>query len=144
MQPAQYMTDEAISRELDDLEAKFERSRADDDEGTAGSPGEWMVERMNELETEQKRRSGELPRYLDETYLKYTYFCDRDVNIRAHTEKMVKTRKPQVCSLCSEEKPAGRKMYCERAVVDGQWCSSYVCTPCMDPWVEENERSCGT
>ncbi len=24
---------------------------------TAGSPGEWMIERMSELETEQKRRA---------------------------------------------------------------------------------------
>ena len=57
MRKASVLTDEEIKRELSDLAAKWDESR-DDDEGHAGSPGEWIVERMDELETEQKRRKG--------------------------------------------------------------------------------------
>lgn len=56
--PATALTDDEIARELDDLEARWKTSRRGDDEGHGGSPGEWIVERMDELETEQKRRGG--------------------------------------------------------------------------------------
>jgi hypothetical protein len=52
------LTDEEISRELSDLEKKWDDSRLSD-EGRGGSPGEWMYERIGELETEQKRRSSQ-------------------------------------------------------------------------------------
>lgn len=50
------MTDGALRQALDDIEAKWREFRAGDCEGS-GSPGEWMVERMDELETEIKRRA---------------------------------------------------------------------------------------
>lgn len=53
--PAKDMTDVAIAAELDELDIRWEKFRANLD-GMAGSPGEWMIERMDELETEQKRR----------------------------------------------------------------------------------------
>lgn len=49
------LTDSQIEDELAALGKLFEDSRSDG-EGHGGSPGEWMVERMGELETEQKRR----------------------------------------------------------------------------------------
>jgi hypothetical protein len=53
---AKVMTDAEIASELETLGKKWDEFRASDDEGHGGSPGEWMVERMGELETEQKRR----------------------------------------------------------------------------------------
>jgi hypothetical protein len=57
---ARTMTDAEIAAELKALGEKWDESVASDDEGHGGSPGEWMVERMNELETEQKRRKGRM------------------------------------------------------------------------------------
>lgn len=57
MKPASQMTDAAIAKELDTLEKEWDEFRSgDDDDYGGGSPGEWMVERMGELEQEQKRR----------------------------------------------------------------------------------------
>lgn len=57
MQLAAALTVKQISDELDALEGKWRSLRDDPDfEGHGGSPGEWMVERMDELETEMKRR----------------------------------------------------------------------------------------
>jgi hypothetical protein len=58
MKPAVSLTDEEIARELVELGSRWDAFRSSDDEGHGGSPGEWMVERMDELETEQKRRKG--------------------------------------------------------------------------------------
>ncbi len=58
MRLARMMTDAEIASELESLGKKWDAFRDSDDEGHGGSPGEWMVERMGELETEQKRRSA--------------------------------------------------------------------------------------
>jgi hypothetical protein len=58
MRPATALTDDQISSELSSLETKWKASRSSDEEGHGGSPGEWMVERMDELETEQRRRAA--------------------------------------------------------------------------------------
>jgi hypothetical protein len=55
LKKASALTNEEIAGELSELEAKWKSFREDLD-GMAGSPGEWMIERMGELETEQKRR----------------------------------------------------------------------------------------
>jgi hypothetical protein len=55
---AKKLTDAEIVAELNVLEAKFRATREGD--GHGGSPGEWLVERMSELETEQKRRRQQL------------------------------------------------------------------------------------
>jgi hypothetical protein len=53
--PATGLTTKQIGDELDVLEQKF-RDMREGLEGMSGSPGEWMVERMGELETELGRR----------------------------------------------------------------------------------------
>ncbi len=59
MQLAQTMTVKQISDEMDVLEGKWRDLRDDPEfEGHSGSPGEWMIERMDELETELKRRGA--------------------------------------------------------------------------------------
>lgn len=55
-QSAKYMSIKQITDELDALDTQWEEFRRDC-EGS-GSPGEWMVERMGELETELNRRRG--------------------------------------------------------------------------------------
>ncbi len=52
-------TDDQLAAELKALGDKWHEFRdgLDEDGGMAGSPGEWMIERMSELETEQKRRA---------------------------------------------------------------------------------------
>ena len=55
MVSASKLSDKEIADELESLGRKWDEFRADL-EGMAGSPGEWMVERMDELETEQRRR----------------------------------------------------------------------------------------
>jgi hypothetical protein len=52
------MTDAEIEAELTSLDGQWDALRASDDEGHGGSPGESLIERMGELETEQKRRKG--------------------------------------------------------------------------------------
>lgn len=54
--PAREMTDEQIAAEITELEAKWDDFRANC-EGHSGSPGEWIVERLDELDTAQKRRA---------------------------------------------------------------------------------------
>ena len=53
--PAQYLHMAAIEKELHALDEKWRELR-DGLDGMSGSPGEWMVERMAELEGEMKRR----------------------------------------------------------------------------------------
>lgn len=73
---------------------------------------------------------------------------DRDVDVRQKTVKIVTTRKPQTCTAHNgfrraEEIPAGARMMVERAIVDGKWCSAYVCVGCVDAWLKEiGEKPC--
>lgn len=60
MKSARDMTVKEISDELDVLGNQWDNIRATLEEsgGMSGSPGEWMVERMDELETELKSRGA--------------------------------------------------------------------------------------
>jgi hypothetical protein len=55
--PASKMTVAEITAELVRLEKKWAEMRADE-EGHGGSPGEWIYERIDELDTELKLRSS--------------------------------------------------------------------------------------
>jgi hypothetical protein len=52
--PANVMTDAQIEAEITILQRKWDERG---DEGMSGSPGEWIIERLGELETEQNRRA---------------------------------------------------------------------------------------
>ena len=54
---AAQMTDAEIAAELSKLGAEWDAFASSDDEGHGGSPGEWMIERMGELETERSKRA---------------------------------------------------------------------------------------
>lgn len=54
---AREMTDIQLREALADVAAKWDAMHSDPEfEGHSGSPGEWMFERMNEIETEIRRR----------------------------------------------------------------------------------------
>lgn len=55
-QSAKYMSVKQISDELDVLAQRFRDYRDGIEEGKSGSPGEYFVERMDELNTELDRR----------------------------------------------------------------------------------------
>lgn len=55
--PARLMTDAEIAVEIFAVEQRFDEYRAACD-GKSGSPGEWLVERLDELETEKLRRAA--------------------------------------------------------------------------------------
>jgi hypothetical protein len=54
---ARRMTAPELVRELDRVGKEWDEFRRDL-EGMSGSPGEWLVERMDEIKTELKRRSA--------------------------------------------------------------------------------------
>lgn len=79
----------------------------------------------------------------DADYLRYDPFeGDRDVDIRCRTLKIVTVRKQQKCHGLDREshgheiEVGGRARY-EQAIVDGKWGRCYVCTECMDKWLDE-------
>lgn len=58
MKPARTMTDDELSAELQNVERQWDECMAlcEESGGHSGSPGEWMVERMDEIRTEKTRR----------------------------------------------------------------------------------------
>jgi len=60
MPPAKSMTLPALCVEVLAREREWKVYHSDDFEGHCGSPGEWLVERMDELDTEIRRR-GHVP-----------------------------------------------------------------------------------
>ena len=79
-------------------------------------------------------------KYSDECYLRagQSYFDgDRDVDIRCHSSRIVTTRKSQFCAVCSKTHRKGKRMFCERAIVDGEWCTSYACCASLEPWIRD-------
>jgi hypothetical protein len=62
MRDASMMSTQEIRSEFDLLSKKWDdlRTKYDDEDGHGGSPGEWIWERLGELEHELKKR-GEKP-----------------------------------------------------------------------------------
>jgi len=55
MKPARFMTSEELSGEIEKLDDWRQRSK-NDDVGRGGSSGEWIIDRMREIDTELQRR----------------------------------------------------------------------------------------
>lgn len=81
--------------------------------------------------------------YTDADYLRWDPFDgERDVDIRARTVKVVTTKAPHLCygedgAASSHDMPAGTRARVERAIVDGEWGSYYICCACMDKWLKD-------
>lgn len=82
-------------------------------------------------------------KYSDNDYVSYDPFDgDRDVDVRCRSVKIVAVRKEHVChSSLIDKKPhnvkIGERARVEKALVEGEWGSYYVCIPCMDRWLDE-------
>ena len=83
----------------------------------------------------------------DEEYLAEEWWEDRDVDRQMRTVRMVKTRKPHDCAGNGEseehEIPAGTRALFETCIYDGEWVQSWLCTDCMDQWLDELEGEDG-
>lgn len=87
----------------------------------------------------------------DAEYLEYDPFDDCDIDIRNRTVKIVTVRKEQWCNMAgyrnNQEQhnvPVGHRARVERAVVEGEWKSSYTCLPCLDRWLNEQLENCSS
>ena len=84
-----------------------------------------------------KYKEEYIMKYSEEDYLDYDVGAgDRDVDIRYQSTKLVKTRKPHLCVLCDTEIPSKTKMLRDKAIVEGEWGSCYMCIPCLDKELE--------
>jgi hypothetical protein len=78
-------------------------------------------------------------KFESEVYLKNNpYRGDSDVEIKCQTVKIVTARKDHFCAMSrimnggTHDVKTGQKAFFEKAIVDGEWRSSYTCIDCMD------------
>lgn len=85
-------------------------------------------------------------KYTEEDYLNEPWFEGEESEVACQTIKFVKVRKEHQCwlSLGNERHGVephnvkkGNYAYYEKALVDGEWGSYYMCTDCMDKWLDE-------
>lgn len=68
---------------------------------------------------------------------------DRDTVIKCQTVKIVAPRQEQECwmGLGRDSTPhkikIGENCRFEKALVDGEWCSYYVCLKCIEKWLKQ-------
>ena len=81
-------------------------------------------------------------KFKKETYLLYNPFEGDDVDIKLQSTDIIKVRKAHNCSMSYgdnyHEIQPGEYAYREKAVVEGEWASSYCCINCMDNFLIEN------
>lgn len=62
-----------------------------------------------------------------------------ETEIKCRTTKLIHTKKTQACQ-CPDSRhnqhliSVGSRAVVDRALVDGKWCSCYVCLPCLKSW----------
>jgi hypothetical protein len=82
-------------------------------------------------------------KYKPEDYLSEPWFEGDEGEIACQTIKFVKVRKEHQCWLSLGKKTPehsvqkGAHAYYEKALVDGEFVSYYMCTDCMDAWLDE-------
>lgn len=78
-------------------------------------------------------------KYKPEDYsLQDTMFYGFDeTEIDCYKEKLVKCRKPHTCSNCEKEIKIGEYAVRESGFIDSEPVSNYVCTDCIDEWLDE-------
>ena len=60
--------------------------------------------------------------------------------VEHYSEKVVKCRKPHICSSCSETISKGNYAVRETGFLDNKPVSNYVCITCLDNWIDEIEE----
>lgn len=84
-------------------------------------------------------------KFSEQTYIDNEPFSgsDQDVDIRLHSFKVVKVRKPHDCMLAQlvgndhHVIQPGQPALRESAIVDDEWGSCYACLDCMDKFLIE-------
>ena len=83
-------------------------------------------------------------KYTAEDYLNGPWFDGDESEISCKTTKFVKVRKEHLCWISQWRGAAephnvkkGTHAYYEKALVDGEFASFYMCTDCMDVWLDE-------
>jgi hypothetical protein len=79
-------------------------------------------------------------KHVENVYINYDPFeGDRDSGIRCKKVKLVKTRKEHDCISFDHKEQheiaKGEMARVETAIVDGSWGSYYMCTDCIDKWL---------
>ena len=73
-------------------------------------------------------------------YLATEWWEDRDVVLRCRSIRMVTTREPQTCYGNGQgeehELPPGTRALYETCIYDGDWVRAWLCTDCMDRWLD--------
>lgn len=79
-------------------------------------------------------------KYKPENYLDSgLYGGDFGDEVEHHKEKIVKCRKPHMCTGgCEKEISAGEYALRETGFMDRQPVSCYTCLPCIEAWLEES------
>lgn len=57
--------------------------------------------------------------------------------IKNHIQKLVKTKKDHICSLCGKEIPKGDYAIFEKGIVEGKWRHCYTCIDCANKYIEK-------
>jgi len=82
-------------------------------------------------------------KHSEQEYLDIPPFADEfeGLEIRCHTRKIVKVRKPQICNWLEHIHPipVGERVVVDRAIIDGNWDSAYSCFGCLEKWLDFNE-----
>jgi hypothetical protein len=83
--------------------------------------------------------------FSDTDFLRFDPFeGDRDTDVKMRRVSIVKARRPHVCWLSlGPNAPLhhitpGSRARVESALVDGEWARYYVCLPCIEAWLVEN------
>jgi len=76
----------------------------------------------------------------DERYTSFDPYAGDESEVECKRVTIVKTRVSQFCALCNRYHPAGTRMRCERAKVEGSWQSNYCCLESIDNYLQD-ERS---
>lgn len=87
-------------------------------------------------------------KYTEEDYLNEPWFEGDESEVTLQTKKFVKVRKEHPCLLATwrhlpqHNVQKGSYAYYEKALVDGEFCSFYMCTDCMDAFLDEAYEGC--
>jgi len=77
-------------------------------------------------------------KYTKETYESVDLFPIGEEDIENQKQKIVKTRKPHKCCICSSTIKENELALRESGFLDGQPVSCYYCLPCCDDWLDKS------
>ena len=83
-------------------------------------------------------------KWTDQEYLNVDLFGCDESTVECETSKMVVVRKDHECygSYLPDWKgrvhkiSSGEKARFDHALVEGKWCSYYLCIPCLNKWIK--------